>query len=73
MKTKNYLAKNSKKLMKERNLTLDKVSKDLGIPIPTLQGWLDETIIPDMYEAYYLAEYLGVSIDFLLNTCLQCE
>ena len=58
---------NYEKILKERGLTNYKVSKDTGIAQSVLSTWKTKGATPKADKLQILAEYLGVSIDYLLG------
>lgn len=58
---------NYEKILKERGLTNYKVSKDTGIAQSVLSTWKTKGTTPKADKLQILAEYLGVSIDYLLG------
>ena len=54
-------------ILKERGLTNYKVSKDTGIAQSVLSTWKTKGTTPKADKLQILAEYLGVSIDYLLG------
>lgn len=58
---------NYERILKERGLTNYKVSKDTGIAQSVLSTWKTKGTTPKADKLQILAEYLGVSIDYLLG------
>lgn len=58
---------NYEKILKERGLTNYKVSKDTGIAQSVLSTWKTKGTTPRADKLQILAEYLGVSVDYLLG------
>ncbi len=58
---------NYEKILKERGLTNYKVSKDTGIAQSVLSTWKTKGTMPRADKLQVLAEYLGVSVDYLLG------
>lgn len=57
------------KLIKERGLSLYRVSKDTGIPLSSLSDWKKGRYkSPKAERLQVLADYLGVSVSALLGT-----
>lgn len=54
-------------LMCARNITNAQVSKDTGISAPSITKYRTHTGLPDLKCLYKLAQYFGVSIDWLLG------
>ena len=55
-----------KRLTDSRPDTLAVMAEKTGIPLATIKGWHSKGRIPKLEEAIALAEYLGVSLDWLL-------
>jgi len=49
-----------------RRGTLDDVSKETGIPVGTLKNLRTRKLLPKLVDAVALAEYLNVSLDWLV-------
>jgi transcriptional regulator with XRE-family HTH domain len=58
---------NYERILKERGLTNYKVSKDTGIAQSVLSTWKTKGTTPRVDKLQILAEYLGVSVDYLLG------
>lgn len=58
---------NYERILKERGLTNYKVSKDTGIAQSVLSTWKTKGTTPRADKLQTLAEYLGVSVDYLLG------
>lgn len=54
-------------LRKEKNLTQEKLSNDLGFPQRTYSHYENGSSIPTTYKLYYIAQYFDVSFDFLVG------
>lgn len=54
-------------LLKEAGITAYKVSKDTGISQTTLSDWKRGRSIPKMEKLQTIADYFGVSLDYLLG------
>jgi len=54
-------------LLKERAQTQDAASKAMGIPVNTFRSWMSKGRVPPLSDVYTLAQFLGVSIDYLIN------
>lgn len=57
---KEVMSKNLKRLMKERNVTAKKLSKDLNFPYTTLLSWLKAEYYPRIDKIEAMADYFGV-------------
>jgi len=55
------------KLLEERKLSAYRVSKDTGISQTTLSEWKKGLVIPKTDKIQKLADYFGVSVDYLLT------
>ena len=55
-----------KRFSDTRHDTLAVVSEKTGIPLATIKGWNSKGRLPKLTEAIKLAEYLGVSLDWLI-------
>lgn len=58
---------NYERILKERGLTNYKVSKDTGIAQSVLSTWKTKGTTPRADKLQILAEYLDVSVDYLLG------
>ena len=56
-----------KRLLEERNLTPYKVHKATGISTATLSDWKNGRSTPKMDKLKKIADFLGVSVDYLMN------
>ncbi|MEK3787601.1 helix-turn-helix domain-containing protein [Paenibacillus sp. FSL K6-1230] len=56
------------KLLKERNVTAYRVAKETGITTATLTSWKQGKYTPKQEKLQKIADYFGVSLDFLLGT-----
>lgn len=54
-------------LLKEKDLTAYKVSKATGVTTATLTNWKQGKYIPKQDKLQKLADYLGVSVDYLMG------
>ena len=59
--------KRVKILIRQQKTTQIMTAQACGLPLNTLRGWMSKNIIPPVDDAYRLAEYLGVSIEYLIN------
>lgn len=48
-----------------KKMSNKELSEKCGLPRTTINGWLSGKRCPTVYSAYVLAEYFGVSIDYL--------
>ena len=58
---------NYEKIVKAKGLTNYKVSKDTGIAQSVLSNWKTKGTTPRPEKLQVLAEYLGVTVDYLLG------
>ena len=56
-----------KLLIKEKNVTKAEISKTLHIGVNQIKYWEDNGNIPDGATLVKLADYFGVSVDYLLG------
>lgn len=56
------------RLAKNKGVTPYKISKDTGVPQPTLSDWKNGKSTPKADKLMKLAEYFGVSVDYLMGT-----
>ena len=54
-------------LLKERNMTAYKLSKETGILTATLSSWKKGTYVPKGDKLQVIASYFGVTVDWLLG------
>ncbi|WP_413778098.1 helix-turn-helix domain-containing protein [Caproicibacterium sp. XB1] len=54
-------------LLKERNVTPYRVSKDTGVPQSTLSDWKRGRSVPRTEKLQRIADYFNVSVDYLLG------
>ena len=52
-------------LLKEHGVSAYKVSKETGIPQPTLSGWKRTNRTPQIRTLKAIADYFGVSVEYL--------
>ena len=55
------------RLLKERQITSYKVSKDTGIPTATLSDWKTGRSKPKIDKLKILADYFGVPLEYFLS------
>lgn len=55
------------KLMNERNITAKKLSQDLGISQGNISDWKSGKSVPSLGRLKALADYFGVSSDYLMS------
>lgn len=55
-------------LLKERGITAKKLSDDTGISTGNISEWKSGRVSPSAKKLQVLAEYFGVSTDYLLGT-----
>lgn len=56
-----------KSLLKEKNITMKQMSKDLNVSYNTLQNYIYGTREPDQQMLVNIANYLNVTVDKILN------
>lgn len=56
-----------KSLLKEKNITMKQMSKDLNVSYNTLQNYIYGTREPDQQMLVNIANYLNVTVDKVLN------
>ena len=56
-----------RQLIDERNLTQKQLALNLHIAVSTMGGYVQGTSEPDFQTLKLIAEYFGVSTDYLLN------
>lgn len=54
-------------VLKQKNWSKTQLAKDLGIPSKTFISWMAGTRIPKIDYIWHIADYLGVSIDYLVG------
>lgn len=54
-------------LLRKKNLTTYRVSKDTGIPQSTISNWINGKFVPNAKNLKILADYLGVTMEQLLG------
>lgn len=54
-------------LLRERNMTAYKLSKETGILTATLSSWKKGTYVPKGNKLQVIANYFGVTVDWLLG------
>ena len=56
-----------KALLKTTKTTQKTFAEYLGIPLRTLEFWIYRGIYPLVSDAYRMAKYFGVSVDYLIT------
>jgi len=59
--------KRVKKLIKEKNTTQIMAAKACGRSLDTFRGWMSKKFIPPLDDAYRLALFLNVSLEYLIT------
>ena len=54
-------------LIEERKITIYRVAKDTKIPNATLYDWKANKTVPKVDKLQKIADYLGVSLNYLLT------
>ncbi|MDR0876502.1 MAG: helix-turn-helix domain-containing protein [Treponema sp.] len=67
MKETDYFYDRVKRLIKQNNMTQEKLAKACNINVGTFRGWIAKGIYPTVIDAYYLAKALGISLDYLVT------
>lgn len=60
---------NLRTLRKSRNLTQGELAEQCGATLSNVSGWECEKWQPDFETLAKLADYFGVSVDYLLGRC----
>ena len=55
-----------KEIIKEKRLSLKKISQDTEIPYSTLYTWFENRQPKDILKVQRLADYFGISLHYLL-------
>lgn len=55
------------KLLKEKNISAHKMSLDLGLSKSVVTAWRDRGNVPSGETLIKIADYFGVSVDYLLG------
>lgn len=58
------LPKILREVLEEKNLSVTALARESGVPKTNIQGWLDGAS-PNINQLDQVAQYLGVSIDYL--------
>ena len=56
-----------KQLSKARKTTQREMAEYLGLPLRTLQNWIQRGIFPLFPDGYRMAVFFGVSVEYLLT------
>ncbi|MEJ7543143.1 helix-turn-helix transcriptional regulator, partial [Staphylococcus intermedius] len=62
------LAKNLKMLRVYHGIKQEKLSKDIGVSVQSINKWENGKCIPDVFNLVKLAEYYNVSMECLINS-----
>ena len=54
-------------MIRQKAITQEETAKVCSISINTLRGWMCKGIIPPLSDAFCLAQYLGVSLEYLIS------
>lgn len=54
-----------KSLIKDKNTTQRALSVDIGLNPRTIETWINQGTIPNIFQAHAIAEKLGVSLEYL--------
>ena len=63
----NMIGKYLRQLREAEGLTIRELAKKVGISHNTLAGYERESIMPSLQNAYTIAEYFGVPVEYLLK------
>lgn len=58
---------NFEKILKKRNLSSYKVAKEAGVTQTSLSNWKNGKSTPSTTTLQKIADYLGVTVDYLMN------
>lgn len=58
---------NFEKILKQRNLSSYKVAKEAGVTQTALSNWKNGKSTPSTTTLQKIADYLGVTVDYLMN------
>ena len=56
-----------KRILKERAATQDEAARAMGVAAHTFRTWMSRGRIPPLSYVYMLAQFLEVSVDYLIN------
>jgi len=56
-----------KRLVKKKGVTQNAAALACGISPNTLRGMMAKRIVPTAFHAYIIAQYLGVSLEYLIK------
>jgi hypothetical protein len=56
-----------KKLIKARNISCVAAAKACKIPSQTFYGWINKDLLPGLLDAYVIARFLGVTVEYLIT------
>ena len=54
-------------LIKKNKTTQKKVAEACGINLRTFQNWVNKNLFPTVYDGYKLANFLGVTVEYLVT------
>lgn len=54
-------------VLKQKDWTMTDLARDMGIPSRTLTSWMRKTRVPKIDAIWFLADYLKISIDYLIG------
>ncbi len=54
-------------VLKQKDWNMTQLANDIGIPSRTFMSWMAGTRIPKIDYLWQIADYLGVSIDYLVG------
>ena len=53
--------------IKEKGMTQQEVAKACKIPFSTFRNWMARNLNPPLIYAHRISQYLGVSLEYLIN------
>lgn len=60
-------AERLKELREEKNLTINGIAKEIGIPASSISRWENQKRMPTIDSLFMLAQYFNVTTDYLLG------
>jgi transcriptional regulator with XRE-family HTH domain len=55
-----------KRLSKEKGITRQSAAEACGFSPGTFKGWMAKGILPTVVDAYFIAQFLGVTMEYLV-------
>ena len=59
------MKKRLRKIREDKGLTRPQVSKETGVPRPTIEGWEIRKNYPNLEQLIIIADYYNVSLDYI--------